>query len=680
MRKTLLTLLSLIALVASAEHISPEASLQRALQDGRQKAKGDVTQYRQVEIGSAPEIYLFEGPEGFVVTPADDTAPAVLGYGDGTAEPNPAFEYFMSYLSHRVGEASENGVSPVEFSRPEREPIEPLCGTKWDQGEPYNDDCPSDDGGRCLTGCVATALAQLMKYHNWPPQAKGKGMYYLNYGTGRQESHEVNLNGTVFDWDGMIDSYNRNGTPTGTKKQRAAVAALMSAAGAAVETMFSSSVSGAYLQYAGRALVYNFDYSKDISFESRSCYGLYDWEEMIYSSLKTCGPVLYGGTASGGSHVFVCDGYSSDGLFHINWGWGGPCDGYFLLDILDPHTPGAGYSDRGYKYDQCAVLYARPATPGNEGVPSYVMKTPTEEPMTYEPYDQRLEFVGDLDEVDEGVNYKFSFGPLYNYGPFIFPETVNVGIVYESLYDSNDTTLELIPIGQRLDIFRGWNRMEWFNYTRLNKGLYKVYAATSDGGSSVWPVQTPVSSNLYAVGEVADDGSLTLRWLQIWPPRVLEMTVPAEVDLNEGTTSITAELFNQGVWEMPGKVRAELIKDGAVVAYGDETWVTVSVGERLTFDYSGEWHPAKGTDFSGIKEDTYKLSLSMKDGEEKIWLPLQMPVDVKVVNSQSGIKSVGSDEDVRWFDMQGRQVSGADMVPGVYIRKSAGDTRKVMVK
>lgn len=680
MRKTLLTLLSLTALVASAGHISPETSLLRALQDGRQKAKGDVTEYCQVEIASAPEIYVFQRPSGFVVTPADDTAPALLGYGDGAVKPNPAFEYFMSYLSRRVGEASERGVSLPESSRPEREPIEPLCGTKWDQREPYNNDCPSDDGGRCLTGCVATALAQLMKYHNSPPQAKGKGMYYLYFGTNRQESHQMDLNGRPFDWDAMIDSYNSNGAPTGTAEQRAAVANLMAAAGAAVEMKYSSDISRAYGQNVGKALVYNFDYSKDTAFEFRSDYGLYDWEDLIYNSLKDCGPVVYTGVSVSDSHAFICDGYSSDGLFHINWGWGGTCDGYFRLDVLDPYIPGDGVSNHGYKDWQSAVLYARPATPGNEGSPSYVMSTPMDESMSYSPYDQRLEFVGDLDEVDEGVNYEFSFGPLYNYSPFTFPATVNVGIVYESMYDSNDTTYELTPIGQELGLNYGWKRVDWFNYTMLNKGLYKVYAATSDGGSNVWPIRTPIAGPQYAIGEVADDGSLTLRYLHILPPRVLEMDAPAEVDICDGTTSIMAELYNHGIRGLLGEVRAELIKDGTVVAYGDEIEIYAPEGEPLTMDFGGRWHPAKGTAISDIKEGTYRLSLSIRNGDGKLWLPLRTPVDVNVVNRQSGIKSVGPDADVRWFDMQGRQVSGADMVPGVYIRKSAGDTRKVIVK
>lgn len=673
MRKTLLALLSVCCLGAAAAYMTPESSLHRALADGRQRVKGDLKEFRLVEIESATEVYVFQGPAGFVVTPADDRAPSLLGYGDGAAGSNPEFDYYMAFLSSRVREVAGGSGVPAAHSRPERDPVAPLCTTRWGQMEPYNDECPTDGGARCAAGCVATALAQLMKYHEWPPRGTGSGKYFLHYDTDRQETHEVDLADYIFDWDGMIDSYRDGGGLTGTERQRAAVARLMAAAGAAVEMMYAPGESGAYNEYLGRALAYNFNYTNGMAYEERMCYGLYDWEEMIYSSLKTCGPVAYSGDSDGSGHSFICDGYAGDGMFHMNWGWNGVSDGYFLLDILDPYALNDGNQGNGYTQNQNALLFAKPAAP-DEGNPAYIMRSVPGKPLTFAPLDSKLPFAEDADETS------FYFGPQYNYGPYTLPGTMLIGVAYESMYDAADSRNSLLSAEYENEIYWGWRRIDFPYDVKLEKGLYRVYVVTSDG-ESLWPVRSMISKPDFVIGEVDGEGLMTFREAHVLTPRVSDMRMPEEVRIGDGTGLIGVDFFNQRVSVLRGTVRAELIRDGEVVAYGEGMDVTVPVGESETVDYSSPWSTPEGYGLSDIEDGEYRLALGIKNGDGELWLPVSAAQEVNVVNDLSGINNHSLDKDViLWYDLQGRRVDAADLLPGIYIRRSGAETRKVTVK
>lgn len=660
-------MLAMVCLGASAAHIGPEASLRRALNDSPYRIKGKAAEFRRVEIESAPEVYVFHGPSGFVVTPSDDNAPALLGCGEGPVGSNPEFDYFMEYLGRRVRYAADHPESVVTYKRPDWEAIDQLCKTQWNQGSPYNDLCPTDNGGRCVTGCVATSTAQLMKYHNWPERAQGTGMYYLYYKTDYQEEHSVDLSKYTFDWNNMLDSYYVDSEDVGTKVQRNAVANLMAAVGAGVNMQYTSDQSGAYSENVGAALINHFRYSKNLIYAERMYYNLGDWEEMIYNSLKTCGPVIYSGSSSAGGHSFICDGYQGDGMFHINWGWGGVSDGYFLLDILDPVEQGIGGSDMHFNEGQGAVLYARPEKADEQVSVEYVMRGRGE--SVTGPFNKELN-IQNGDEI--------MLGSCFNYTPHVFPDTWQFGVVCESMYDSDDTLKGLMPMEEELNRFYGFNEFGWQLYDVPVKGLYKVYTATSVGGAEIWPVQVPVESARFAVGEADGMGHLTLRRLNIPMPVVSEMKMPVEIDMNDVNYEITADLSNHGVTELSGIIRAELLKDGEVVATGEQKSVTIPEGETIELSYNSQrLNPVSGQLAAG----KYRLALSVRNGDASQWLPVAQPCDVMLTQANpSGIDIPGNDGVEQWFDMQGRRISGNPSASGHYIRIKGGYTEKVIVK
>ncbi len=369
---------------ASADVLSPEEALGRALPQARNAAPAlvkPVLAYT-AEADELPAVYVFaKENKGFLLVSADDAVTPLLGYADnGSFDADnmaPAFKYWIGEYARQIAYARENATegAPVRIARPKREPIAPLLETKWDQGNPYNKLCPtSSRGGITYTGCVATAASQVMKYFEWPKENPTGKIKYTSSIDGVPTELELDLSTVSLKWDDMLDSY--TAAAPGTEAQQMAVAELMRAVGYAVDMNYGTAASGgsgAQTIKVSDAIVNNFGYDKSVEYLQRDCYTLGEWEEIIYNQLKTVGPVLYDGrTYSNEGHAYVCDGYDKEGYFHINWGWGGTSDGYFLLDALDPDTQGAGgaASGAGFNYGQDITINFKPEA-GGVGVPSF---------------------------------------------------------------------------------------------------------------------------------------------------------------------------------------------------------------------------------------------------------------------------------------------------------------------
>ncbi len=340
-----------VALAPFATPITPEQALQRALEgipSARMSAPAasslsSFSLQRTFKTASqAPAIYIFRGANRTLVVAADDKTTPLLGIVDGNTEGPmpPQMEWWLSEYARQIDYMRENA---VEASMPRlnmnsqkrvvRDPIEPLLKTTWYQDEPYNNMCPEIDGKKTYTGCVATAASQVMNYFKWPAQGTG-AVEYDDQGTIRT----LDYSRAPFDWDNMLDSYSDGYNQT----QADAVAWLMAAVGHAAHMMYGTDGSGAYdCEMLIGAQEY-FGYNELAQCMYRDFYCDEDWEKMIYDNLANVGPVYYAGSDGNMGHAFVCDGYSDNGYFHLNWGWGGFYDGYFLLDALYPDGQSIG--------------------------------------------------------------------------------------------------------------------------------------------------------------------------------------------------------------------------------------------------------------------------------------------------------------------------------------------------
>lgn len=357
-------------------------------------------------------FYVFNYSDGFVIVSADDRLPAVLGYSDnGAFDETRIPENFKWWLGEYRKEiagwlptASEPTSTGRQMRAPiRREPIAPLTKTTWNQDAPYNNDCPLDQSGqRSVTGCVATAMAQLMKYHEWPKKPTGS-------------SGGIVFDGTTYDWSHMLDHYERGNY---TSSQAAAVAKLMRQCGAAVNMMYSSWASGAYDNAVPYAFIHYFNYNPELQLVWKDYTPQSKWNDMVYAEVAAGRPVYYSGHSSEGGHAFVCDGYSENEFFHFNWGWGGYQDGYFRLTALNPASGGAGSYEGGYNSGQTIITGLAPNTTGTTA-PEQIALVSTGGFF----YDKETTYV--IKQDPSGYNM------IYN--PMIYSETVTVGLKFTNL-------------------------------------------------------------------------------------------------------------------------------------------------------------------------------------------------------------------------------------------------------
>ena len=313
-------------------------------------------------------VYVFTTENSFVLMAADDRVQPILGYslnGRFDIENMPdnkrawiegythEIQYAIDHQTRATSEVSQQWRDLVE-GRPDAgrttTVVTPLVQTKWDQTSPYNLLCP----GGSVTGCVATAMAQIMKYWNYPSHGIGSHSYnHASYGV-----LSADFQSTTYDWNNMTNTY----SSSSTSAQKMAVATLMYHCGVSVNMNYSPNGSGAGSAIVAESLKNYFNYSLETVYHDRSEYGDNTWIGMLKTELDLGRPVYYCGSGSGGGHAFVFDGYNSSNNFHVNWGWSGYCDEYYSINNLNPGPGGTGSGTYGiYNDNQGAVIGIRPS-------------------------------------------------------------------------------------------------------------------------------------------------------------------------------------------------------------------------------------------------------------------------------------------------------------------------------
>lgn len=341
------------------------------------KAKSTGSQQLYSADLQAANLYGFNiAGGGYVLVGADSNAYSILGYADsGSLDTDNMPDNMRQWLKgydEAIKAMKTLDIEPCDAPVVSGEAIEPLLATTWYQADPYNIFCPSVPDGKggeqtAPTGCVATAMAQVMYYHKWPTaECKPLPGYEFSPAEGEVIAMDP-LQSHIFDWDTMLLDYSTD--VQATEAQQHAVAELMQYCGQALKTRYMAAGSDAReISIATAARTY-FGYDKATKPLFRAYYSIDQWENMIYDELKAGRPVPYAGESGVSGHSFVCDGYDGNGLFHINWGWGGRSDGYFRLSVLNPFNNtsiGSSISHMGYSYDQQAVFGMQPPTSGSE--------------------------------------------------------------------------------------------------------------------------------------------------------------------------------------------------------------------------------------------------------------------------------------------------------------------------
>ena len=509
--------LCVLPLMSWAGVVTPEQALAEAAQFAKGRnvtsAVNIVSKAKRASQATTAYYYVFNigNNEGFVIVSGDDRTTPILGYSDtGRFDETKIPANLKSWLEGYAqqikaletmsdAQVAQCLAAPRRAAVPTRNSVAPMLTTKWDQARPYWNQCPefmSVENGDTIgefayTGCVATAMAQIMKYHNWPARpTKTIPSYRVTF-----YSEKVGDYGTFdtdplppidFDWQHMLDTY----TGAESLVYTDAVAWLMVYAGCAAEMQYGLSASSTTDPKIPIAFNEYFDYNAKLVY--RSDYDEQAWADMVYEELAAGRPMIYNGRAgSGGGHSFVCDGYEYGEYYHINWGWGGLGNGYFQLAIMNPYAGGIGSSSsaEGYNIDQTAIVGIAPGYSGQGEEVQHVL-------TVYDMYgstgygESTLSFERD----SSSQPFKLTKRKMVK---VTAEDHINDGTKYRrgiALFDSNDNMVQLIAsysyYSQSLSITDSWpssNSSDTYSFgAGITSGTYKIKPVCMVQGTDEW--------------------------------------------------------------------------------------------------------------------------------------------------------------------------------------------------
>lgn len=496
MKRVILSLIVLLGcLSVQAGEVTPEEALQKAQQvlQGRNlrlSTKRFVP--RNAQQASQP-FYVFnaEGQQGFVIVSADDRTVAILGYShsgnlDTDNLPDNLREWLEGY-AHELEwlQAQENYQPATQQVQHPSDVVSPLLTCQWSQSEPYNLMCPMDGDRLSATGCVATAMAQVMYYHRWPQDPTAS---IPSYTTQTREIFMPELPPTTFNWSEMKDTYNKEDTGAAAD----AVAELMLYCGQSVEMNYTADGSSASSSNIVKALTDYFGYSRTSRQVKRNYYSTTEWESMMVKELQEGRPVLYDGRGSGGGHQFVIDGYDGSGMFHVNWGWGGNRDEYYVLSVLNPYNNRDGYSS-----DQSAIIGVKPDD-GENNQDLYLLNWGFGE----------TNYIRSSTDEDFSVHILCYFKNNENvevtcsHGWALYKD----GVIIQGPFNTTSTTVEPHnTVGESYNISFG---------AGMADGEYELYPVYYDIVADEWVKMTPYYS-LYITIATIDGNNLTLNEIDL---------------------------------------------------------------------------------------------------------------------------------------------------------------------
>ncbi len=537
-------------------------------------------------------FYAFNRGEndGFILLSGDDELPTIIGYSDsGSFSYTEMPEALRAYLNEYADYVTAVQAGEVIHSTPEcytpAQAIAPLLTVKWGQSEPYNLLCPISRGTKRMpTGCVATAMAQVMKYYNYPTQ--GKGSHSYNRVDGKIT---VDFSQSHYEWDKMLDTYVENEY---TEEQANAVALLMRDLGVAVEMQYSSSASGAYTSAIAHAMINYFGYSDKAVELMRNCMSTTEWMELMYTELAAGRPLLYAASSMDGSgHQFVCDGMDSNGLLHINWGWDGMSDGYYDLSYMNPDAQGIGGSNgsSGYVKDASIIINLQPAPDVTNPIATLLMT--------------HLE---DIICTASGREITISAPSVCNRSGADFDGEIGVAIEIDGV--------------QRILSQKKWSIEAWYyNMTRhtftlpadIADGTYSLYFVSrrNEYETDRWDkVQTPTSfvgcAEITVTGEV-----ITVSTEKKTAILSLSAPITTETDLYPGiSTNFIIPVYNSGTTMFDSSITLKF--------YDIETnslQYTTSQYNALIYDQS-HYNMIIPIKFSTLKVGKYYVDAVLKDG------------------------------------------------------------------
>ena len=608
LKKGFLVLTLLLSATANyADNVDFNAALRiaRTYVNISKKAAKNLKTRAAATITQQP-YYVFNDDtgKGFVVVAGDDKMGEVLAYSHEAsidmANLNPEARYLFDTYRQVFEELGKNKglTTRAETATKATDDVQPLLKSKWGQDYPYSKQT------QYVTGCVATAVAQVMYYHKWPAQGKG------------QESYKVTFDNTVrsadftkshYDWDNMLPDYNRRNVTT---KQEDAVALLMNDVGIATNMQYTDRASGTQSYMAERALRNYFDY--DAALVTRFDEGEDNFIEIVKKELRNGFPLYISGESkTGGGHAWVCDGFDKEDRFHMNFGWNGQANGYYSLATLSVTSTGSEFNGAQHSFNRrlhvIAIHPNKPNTPKIDDDIAY------QSPTIKFNNDGMMAFVGDAPTTTSDAA-KVMFTGFVNYANAVLVGDIGLGI-----YNQEGKLVKVTPYGQdERKIFSKerfvFNDGEWVSGGVINDKVTFTpdFKALPDGTYSLCPIAARMleDSTLGAWARMktaprivmkVENSKITYLELPTEEPAFLLTTEP-ELDnkvmlgepnvLRLNIRKLDANIFY-------GTVKVELINNENKVVYTTETAGTVDFDafntKRVRLPFNLPYDIASGT-------------------------------------------------------------------------------------
>ncbi len=535
--KRLVLILSLICLTIPglAEQISRDQALRIAQQFLSQKglpssvkaAETALSRRRAQGIIQPDYYYVFNNGQnqGFVIVSGDDRAETVLGYAtsgsfDVDNIPSNMAAWLQGYAD-QIKYIQDNNIQPRQNSIRRGSPaVSGLVTSKWNQGEPYNLNCPKVGTEKCVTGCVTTAVSQIL-YHYSKSGFQPSSTAIPGYTTTINGITLPALDPTSFEWSSMKDVYDGSET----SEQKNAIAKLFEYVGTGLVADYDLAAKGGTpVRDDKPEIVFRnyFGYGNGIQLVSRMDATPNDeWDNLIYNEISNGRPVLYSGQGSGGGHSFIVHGYDGAGKYLINWGWGGFQDGYFALSALDPDGGGAGAGSGGYNYGQTALVGISPTDVTPYQISETVVLTtdyielPAGDniytiPAGHSQFGPVTIYARYKSELSSAYNIEYNYKILKN-GEFLeylfktSPGFSSFGPGYYFPYNTSASRLDemsfYLPDGDSYSSTLGLSFKE--------PGTYKMIPVSREAGTSEWN-ENIGSDTYYLTGVVSSDMKLKM--------------------------------------------------------------------------------------------------------------------------------------------------------------------------
>ena len=511
----------------------------KVLNSNLRRAAGNL-ELKEFRSLSKLKIYGYD-EGGFAVVTTDDRFDEVIGYSSSKfSDVIPCgFKWWME-SAEEVMENSDSRVITSQHranNRASRVGISPLITTKWGQQRPFNDNCTfsyNNHTYKCVTGCAATAMAQVMNYHKYPEKGTGSVSYDIHYNNDAFTiTFAEDFSQSVYDWGNMLDDYSSYYKNNITDAHTIAVAKLMKDCGVSIKTNYSDKTHGskASLEMMKSALQNYFYYSSDTKYYNRSSY-TGDWMDLIYGELSQGRPIIYGAQDSknNGGHGFIIHGYdASTGQVYVNWGWDGQLDGYYDIELLNPQN---------YSYNKDQELLTVVPTVGQPVVTTKYNLSITSTGSGSVSYNgNTISNNTSTSSLDKGSSVTISISP--NNGYRIKSVTVN-GINITAQVNNNQYTIsninqnttinvefEAIPATTyTLSITASGNGSASYNGTTirsktssftLNAGSYATIAFSPDNGYKIKSVEVnnttvSVSNNQYTISNINENTTVNVEF------------------------------------------------------------------------------------------------------------------------------------------------------------------------